>query len=341
MRQPVTIRTAVSDRFELITVPRSRGVPSFAQDVAEGLSSVPKRLPSKYFYDNVGSGLFDVIMRLSEYYLTQAETEILSEWGWQIVRVLDAPLDFLELGSGNAIKTRLLIGEALRTQNELCYSPIDISTEVLRASSLALVQSYSNLRVRAYAGDYFDVLESHAVRLERKTLAMLMGSNIGNYEPEEAKVLLKLLGAALRPGDGLLLGADLKKDRAVLERAYDDPVGVTAAFDRNLLARINRELGADFEPRDYIHIARYDEARGSVDSFLEATTDAVVSVPSLALHVGIRAGERIHTESSYKFTDDEIARLGRHAGFRPASTWHDRAGRFSLHLLVREKAALP
>jgi len=336
MRQAVTTRTAVSDRFELITVPRSRGVRSFAQDIADGLGSTPKRLPSKYFYDDVGSALFDAIMRLPEYYLTRAETEILSEWGWQIVRVLDAPLDFLELGSGSAIKTRLLIGEALRVQNELCYSPIDISTEALRASSLALVRSYSALRVRAYAGDYFDVLESHAVRLERKTLAMLMGSNIGNYEPGDAGLLLKLLGSALRPGDGLLLGADLKKDRATLELAYDDPAGVTAAFDRNLLARINRELGANFEPRNYVHVAKYDEERGCVDSFLESRTDAVVSVPSLALRVEIRAGERIHTESSYKFTDAEIVQLGRHAGFRPASTWHDRAHRFSLHLLVRE-----
>jgi dimethylhistidine N-methyltransferase len=332
----VAIHTAVSDRFELITVPRSRGVPSFADDVARGLTSEPKRLSCKYFYDDVGSALFDAITRLPEYYLTAAETEILSEWGWQIVRVLDAPVDFVELGSGSAIKTRLLIGEALRVQTTLCYSPIDISTEALRASSLALVENYPRLRVRAYAGDYFDVLESHAVRFERKTLAMLMGSNIGNYEPEEALELLRLLGAALNPGDGLLLGVDLKKDRATLELAYDDPTGVTAAFDRNVLARINRELDADFDPRNFTHVARYDDVRGSVDSFLQASERATVSVRALGLRVSVRAGERIHTESSYKFSDDEIARLGRAAGFRPESAWHDRGNRFSLHLLVRE-----
>lgn len=311
-------------------------MPTFAQDVAQGLRSQPKRIPCKYFYDEVGSALFDAITRLPEYYLTRAETEILSEWGWQIVRLLDSPVDFLELGSGSAIKTRLLIGEALRVQTELCYSPIDISTEALRESSLALVESYPRLHVRAYAGDYFEVLESRAVRFEHTTLAMLMGSNIGNYEPGEARTLLGLIGALLRPGDGLLLGADLKKDRATLELAYDDPAGVTAAFDRNVLARINRELDADFDLRNFEHVARYDEVRGAVDSFLQARERATVCVRALDLRVEIEAGERIHTESSFKFSDDEIVQLGRDAGFRPKSAWHDRSKRFSLHLLVRE-----
>jgi L-histidine N-alpha-methyltransferase len=332
----VTIGSAVSDRFELITVPRSRGVPSFADDVVRGLGSEPKRLPSKYFYDDVGSALFDAITRLPEYYLTRAETEILSRWGWQMVRLLEAPVDFLELGSGSAIKTRILIGEALRVQTDLCYSPIDISVEAVRASSLALVEAYPRLRVRAYAGDYFDVLESRAIVPERRLLAMLMGSNVGNYEPDEAAMLLRLLGGALRPGDGLLLGADLKKNRATLELAYDDPAGVTAAFDRNMLARINRELGADFDPRNFAHVARYDERRGSVDSFLEARTATIATVGTLGLQVRLAAGERIQTESSYKFSDDEIVSLGRAAGFRPGSAWRDGAGRFSVHLLVRE-----
>ncbi|HLX25881.1 MAG TPA: L-histidine N(alpha)-methyltransferase, partial [Candidatus Cybelea sp.] len=210
------------------------------------------------------------------------------------------------------------------------------STEALRQSSLALVEAYPGLHVRAYAGDYFDVLESHAVCLERKTLAMLMGSNVGNYEPDEARELLRLLGEALRPGDGLLLGADLKKDRATLELAYNDPAGVTAAFNRNVLARINRELDADFDVRNFKHVAQYDEARGSVDSFLEARDGAVVSVRSRGLQIQIRPGERIHTESSYKFTDDEIVGLAAAGGFMPAASWRDRAGRFAVHLLVRE-----
>ncbi len=331
----MTIQTAVSDRFELVTVPRAKGVPSFAADVAAGLGATPKRLSSKYFYDEIGSALFDAITRLPEYYLTQAETEILSKWGWQIVRLLDAPLDFLELGSGSAIKTRLLIGEALRVQDDLLYSPIDISTEAVSASSLALVEAFSNLRVRAYAGDYFDVLESHPLRSDRKMLAMFMGSNVGNYQPEETRLLLGLLGSTLRRGDGLLMGVDLKKDAATLELAYDDPAGVTAAFDRNLLVRINRELGADFNPRKFAHVARYDEARGSVDSFLEARERMVVRVPGAALQCTFEAGERIRTESSYKFDDDDAIALVASAGFRSQSVWHDQAKRFSVHLLVR------
>jgi L-histidine N-alpha-methyltransferase len=332
----VTISTAVSDRFELITVPRAHGVPSLAQDVARGLRARPKRLSSKYLYDDVGSALFEAITRIPEYYLTRAETEILSQWGWQIVRVLDAPLDFLELGSGSAIKTRLLIGEALRVQPKLQYSPIDISTDAIRASSTALVESYPTLSVRAYAGDYFDVLASHVIRSDRKMLAMLMGSNIGNYEPDEATRLFSLLGEALNSGDGLLLGADLKKDRATLELAYNDPTGVTAAFNLNMLARINRELDAEFDLRKFKHVAHYDETRGSVDSFLEAQEGMSVSLRALGLRVTCGAGERIQTESSYKFSDKDIARLGREAGFRSEAAWHDRRKRFTVQLLVKE-----
>src|SRR5579863_576988 len=164
----VAMDSAISDRFELVTVPRAKGESSFQEDVAAGLAASPRRLPSKYHYDTVGSALFDAVTHLPEYYLTRAETEILSDWGWQIVRVLDAPLDFLELGSGSAVKTRLLIGEALRIQPELHYSPVDISTQAVRESSLALVQAYSGLSVRAYAGDYFDVLETSIARSDRK-----------------------------------------------------------------------------------------------------------------------------------------------------------------------------
>jgi L-histidine N-alpha-methyltransferase len=329
------VQTAVTDRFELVEIPHARGAASFADDVAAGLTAPAKRLSSKYLYDRVGSALFDAITHLPQYYLTTAETEVLRQWGWEIVRVLDAPIDFLELGSGSAVKTRLLIGEALRVQGRLRYSPIDISTDALRTSSLALVEAYPALSIRAYAGDYFDVLTSDALRLERRVLAMFMGSNIGNYEPADAARLLGLLRGALRPGDGLLLGTDLKKDRATLELAYDDPVGVTAAFNKNLLERINHQLGGNFDLRNFSHVVHYDEERGSVDSFLEARRATEVVLRTGDVRLSFAAGERIHTESSYKFSDEDVARLGAAAGFRLESTWHDRARRFSVHLLVR------
>ena len=164
---------------------------------------------------------------------------------------------------------------------------------------------------------------------------MFMGSNIGNYEPPEARLLLDLLSAALRPGDGLLLGVDLKKEAATLERAYDDAAGVTAAFNRNLLGRINRELGGNFDAAQFRHVARYDALRGSVDSFLQADEQMTVRFKAIDLETRLGPAERIQTESSYKFADEEILALGVAAGFRSAAVWRDGPARFSVHLLVR------
>jgi dimethylhistidine N-methyltransferase len=327
--------TSVSDRFEIVELPSAAAEHSFADDVRDGLSASKKRLPSKYFYDDIGSALFEAITLLPEYYLTRAETEILREWGWEMVRVLDEPVEFLELGSGSAIKTRLLINEALRVQKTLHFSPIDISREALVSSSTALVGAFPGLRVRAYAGDYFTVLASDVLRFEKRVLALFLGSNIGNYTPSQARSLVSLLGTALRPGDGLLLGTDRKKDAAVLERAYDDATGVTAAFDKNVLGRVNRELNGNFNLSHFDHIARYDKKRGCVDSFLQSRFAQTARVGTLGLDVALAAGERIHTESSYKFSDDDISALATACGFAVRKDWHDRDGRFSVHLLVR------
>ena len=325
-----------SKRLEIVELPHAAAANSFADDVRAGLTASPKHLSSKYFYDDLGSSLFDAITRLPEYYLTRAETEILREWGWEIVRALDTTTEFLELGSGSAEKTRILIEEALRVQDTLRYSPIDISRDALRASSEALVSAFPRLTVRAYAGDYFAVLTSKVLRFERSVLAMLMGSNIGNYQPKAAREFVALIGKALRPGDGLLLGTDLKKDGRVLEAAYDDPTGVTAAFDKNVLGRINRELGGEFDLRSFEHVARYDPARGVVDSFLRSTKAQHVRVAGLKLSVDFAKGETIHTESSYKFDEHDIAALAAAGKFEVAKTWHDRAKSFGVSLLLRK-----
>lgn len=328
--------TTVGDRLEIVELPKASATTSFADDVRAGLSATNKSLPSKYFYDDLGSALFDAITRLPEYYPTRAETEILAQWGWEMVRALGETVEFLELGSGSAVKTRLLIEEALRVQRTLKYSPIDISIDALRGSAASLVNAYPDLRVRAYAGDYFQVLKSGALTFEHRVLAMLMGSNIGNYEPAQALELLRMIASPLRPGDGLLLGTDMKKDRATLELAYNDPTGVTAAFDKNVLGRINRELGGTFDLNDFRHVAVYDEERGVVESFLEAQRAHHVDVRSLGVAVRFVTGERIHTESSYKFAAADIAALARVAGFRVAKAWHDSQKRFAIHLLVRQ-----
>ena len=333
MHRPIT--PGSKNRFEIIELPRAAAGHTFAEDVLEGLSASPKRLASKYFYDDLGSSLFEAITHLPEYYLTSAETEILRDWGWEIVRVLDEPVDFLELGSGSAVKTRLLIGEALRAQKSLIYSPIDISVDALQTSSSALAESFPALSVRAYAGDYFTVLKSGTLRFDRRVLAMLMGSNIGNYTPADARALVTLISDALRPGDGLLLGTDRKKDPAVLERAYDDPTGVTAAFDKNVLGRINRELGGGFDLRSFRHVAKYNEKRGCIESFLESLREQNVAIDALKTIVHFNKGERIHTESSYKFDDNDIAALATGTGFNVSHVWHDKGKRFNLHLLVK------
>jgi dimethylhistidine N-methyltransferase len=332
MRQWITVPR---DRLEIVELAGAAARYHFAQDVRDGLTAQSKHLSSKYFYDDLGSALFDAITHLPEYYLTRAETEILREWGWEIVRVLDEPVEFLELGSGSANKTRRLIEEALRVQPTLMYHPIDISPDTLLSSSATLVEHFPGLRVRAYAGDYFTVLKSGVLSFEQRVLAMLMGSNLGNYQPHTARELMALISHALRPGDGLLLGVDRKKDRATLELAYNDPAGVTAAFDRNLLARINRELSANFDLHAFEHVVHYDEKRGVVNSYLQSAAEQSVRIDGLDLDVPFAAGERIHTESSYKYDDADIARLAAANRFELRKTWTDRASRFALHLLVR------
>ncbi len=337
MRQWITVPR---DRLEIVELAGAEAGYHFAQDVREGLTARSKHLSSKYFYDDLGSALFDAITYLPEYYLTRAENEILREWGWEIVRVLDEPVEFLEFGSGSATKTRRLIEEALRVQPTLRYSPIDISPEALRVSSATLVEHFPGLRVRAYAGDYFRVLASGVLSFEQRVLAMLMGSNLGNYEPRVARELIALISRTLRPGDALLLGVDRKKDRATLERAYNDPTGVTAAFDRNLLSRINRELGANFDPQAFEHVVHYDEKRGVVNSYLRSSVDQPVRIDALDLDLNFAAGERIHTESSYKYDDDDVAELAAKNQFELRKTWTDADSRFALHLLVRTGKAL-
>lgn len=323
-----------SDRLRLHGSGEPARVESFAEDVHAGLTAADKRLSPKYLYDDLGSALFEAITLLPEYYLTRAETEILARDAGAMLDALGGPIELLELGSGSAEKTRLLIAEALRRQTHLEYHPIDISAGALAASARRLIGEFERLVVNAYASDYFDVLENGRLRTSKRVLALFMGSNIGNYEPERATELLRALARALRRGDGLLLGADLKKDVATLELAYDDPTGVTAAFNKNLLGRINRELAGNFDLRDFAHVAQYDADKGSVDSYLVAGRAHEVRIETLDLTIAFGEGERIHTESSHKFSPADIARMGADAGFTVRATWTDAAERFGVWLLT-------
>jgi len=325
----------ISDRLEIITASQPANVATLAEDVRIGLLAQPKKLPPKYFYDELGSALFEAITRLPEYYLTRAETEILRECGWEIVRLVRSPIELMELGSGSATKTRLLIEETLRVQGALRYCPIDISADALRASASALVDAYPRLSVSAYAADYFAILGSRELGVHHPMLALLLGSNIGNYEPQMMQRLLGALGAFLRPGDGLLVGADLRKDCATLELAYNDPTGVTSAFNKNLLGRLNRELGASFDLRAFDHHAHYDESRGVVESSLLSRTNQRIRIEKIDLDIEFETGEPLHTESSYKFTIEKLSASAREAGFSLARSWFDRKQYFSVNLFLR------
>jgi L-histidine N-alpha-methyltransferase len=305
-----------------------------AADVRRGLSSKPKRFLPKYFYDQLGSQLFEAICLLPEYYLTRAENEILESYADEIVSSLDGNTTLLEMGSGSASKTRLIIEALLRKQPELLFIPVDISASALDSSSRILLQSYPQLKVEAYAADYFAGLAELGKKPRVRTLALFLGSNVSNFDPEEALKFLRALRQVLHEGDALLLGADLKKERRVLEAAYNDALGVTAAFNLNVLARINRELGGDFDLRAFQHRAFYNEAAGRVEIYIESMREQTVTISELEMEVQFGEGEQIHTENSYKYDLSEIARLAGETGFTSAHTWLDQKQQFSSNLLM-------
>ena len=337
MKQPTATPAplpGLSDRFALYRDPHPVRVATFAEDVRAGLGTRPMSLSPKYFYDDLGSALFEAITRLPEYYLTRVERDLLATYGREIAGALDGPLDLVELGSGSAVKTRLLIDAILERQPSLTYHPIDISADAVTESSLALTAAYDRLRIVAYAGDYFPLLRDKRLVTHGRVLVLFLGSNIGNFEPSDARELLQLLAAARHPGDGLLIGYDLKKDPSILELAYNDPTGVTAAFNKNLLGRMNRELGADFDLDAFRFRASWNEERGAIESFLISDREQRVRIPTAGIDVDFAAGEHIHTESSYKFSREEIVALANSCGFAEKTAYTDAGGRYALSLLA-------
>ena len=324
-----------SGRFALYRDPHPTRVASFAEDVRTGLGMRPYTLAPKYFYDDLGSAIFDAITRLPEYYLTRVERDLLATYGSQIVGAFDEPLELVELGSGSAVKTRLIIEAILARQKRLTFHPIDISSEALIESSHGLLAVHDALTVMAYASDYFTLLRAGRLSTNDRVLALYLGSNVGNFEPSAARELFALVGATLRPGDGLLVGYDLKKDASVLELAYNDPTGVTAAFNKNLLARINRELGGTFDLSAFSFYANYEEGDGAIRSYLRADRRHFVDVPGARVSANFDVGDTIHTESSYKFTTGEMLALVAAGGFSERATFSDAAARYALTLLIR------
>lgn len=319
-------------RLTIHDLAQRNGHVDFAQDIKRGLSADPKYLFPKYLYDELGSRLFEAICEVDEYYLTRAEDEILTTHAEEIVASIPECDRLIELGSGSAEKTRKIIEALIRQQGELLFVPVDISASALAESSHSLLDSYPELRINAYAADYFQALDALQLSDAKPVLVLFLGSNIGNFEPAEALNFMRTIRRVLRPGDALLLGADLKKDRATLEAAYDDSLGVTRSFIVNELERINRELGANFDLWAFGLRAVYNEELGRVEVNLESLRSQTVEIRGLELRLDFKAGERIHVENAYKFDLDDLRKLGSQSGFELERTWLDKKGRFSSNL---------
>jgi L-histidine N-alpha-methyltransferase len=321
-------------RFTLIANEAEIGIAEFVREVEAGLRACPKRLPCRYFYDREGSLLFETICELPEYYLTRAEREILQARAAEIVSHLPKDTTLLELGCGSAAKTRVLIEAFLQRDGVLRYVPVDISRTMLQESSMRLVEEYPALQITAIAGEYHDGLRQLKVEADRPKLILWLGSNMGNFERPEAESFVRCVRETMSPWDRLLVGIDLRKDRAVLQRAYDDSYGVTARFNRNILARINRELGGHFDLGKFHHRAIYNEQIGRIEMYLVSARAQLISIDRLGLEVPFEAGEMIHTENSYKYSVGEIEALAGAAGLRIERQWLDAERRFSLNLLA-------
>lgn len=317
----------VHDPLEGAAIPAD----TFEDDVVAGLTANPKRLSPKYLYDRRGSALFDRICELDEYYLTRTELAIMRAHAGDMARLLGPRCLVIEPGSGSGSKTRLLL-EAL--DDPAGYVPVDIAREQLLRSASAIGEAFAGLPVWPVHADFTADFEVPRVPEARRRVVYFPGSTVGNLTPPEASALLGRLGRVAGEGGGLLVGVDRKKDRAVLEAAYNDRAGVTSEFNLNLLGRMRRELGAEIDVDKFEHLAFYNPDEGRVEMHLVSTAAQTVRLNGTV--VTFEPGETIHTESSYKYEPDEFAALAAGAGWRAEASWTDECGYFSLVYCERE-----
>jgi len=310
---------------------RADGGVAMERDIRLGLTAKPKELSPKYFYDERGSQLFEQITELPEYYPTRAEREILTRRAPEIIAAAGEPDTLVELGSGSAAKTRHLLS-AMRDAGCLgTYVPVDISEEITRETAESLVEEYPGLTIRGLVCDFEHDLERIPNGGGARLVAFL-GGTIGNLYPDARRDFLIRIAALLEPGDQILLGTDLVKDRDRLEAAYDDSAGVTAEFNKNVLRVLNRELGADFDPDAFEHVARYDAEAARMDIRLRSLAEQTVRLDGLDLTVRFAAGEEMRTEISAKFTRERLDAVYREAGLRPGGWFTDPDEDYALSL---------
>ena len=307
------------------------GLPDYADEVVFGLTSRPRTLPCKLFYDDLGSALFERITGLPEYYPTRTELEILRNSSREIAQAAGCPVSVVELGAGTATKTGTLLRAFARRQMRVKYFPVDISSAALSAAQKRVREDCPAALVRPVITDFsngFNFLQN----ISGRKMVLYLGSSIGNFDGKDAVALLRKVGARLSPGDALLLGTDMVKGAEILVPAYDDAQGITAQFNKNILRRINREFDADFDLDSFRHIAEWNPSRSRMEIYLESTRPQVAVLRALGVKVKLAAGERIHTENSYKYTLPMVERMLCAAGFKLEKTWYDKRKWFGLHL---------
>lgn len=301
----------------------------FYTEVISGLTIENKYLPSKYFYDKKGSALFEQICKLDEYYPTDSEVSIMESKIEEIADVIESHVQLIELGSGSSMKTRILLENCT---DLAMYVPVDISGAFLQKVAKKLSDDYPDLTIHPVAADYTTPFKIPESKIVKKKVVYFPGSTIGNFTSQRASAFLNTVGENLTPGDGLLVGVDQKKDVGILEAAYNDSKGITAEFNKNILTRINREAGANFDLEQFRHRAFYNAAEGRVEMHLESLTAHDVQINGT--RISFEEGETIHTENSHKYTVDEFEKI---AGdnFRRVKTWTDERDYFSVHYFER------
>src|ERR1700761_2799486 len=321
-----------------ISIPKLPALVSspIASEVLHGLTAQPKTLSPWLFYDEAGSRLFEEITELPEYYVTRTERNILALHADEIVSAAAAGrgLSIIELGAGTATKTGLLLNAAVALQGSVTYYPIDVSATALEEARVRLEAELPDVVVQPIVADYTEGMRQNTLLHGGRRMVLYIGSSIGDFSPADAANLLHGVRAQLVPGDTLLLGADMVKEVAPLIEAYDDAAGVTARFNLNVLTRINRELDANFDPELFRHQARWNEQQSRIEMHLESLLTQKVTIGALDLQVRFKLGETIHTENSYKFTDQRAQALLTRAGFRLRKQWSDPKGWFTVYLAV-------
>jgi dimethylhistidine N-methyltransferase len=319
-----------------ISLPKLPSIASspVAVEVLNGLTDHPKTLSPWLFYDQAGSQLFEKITELPEYYVTRTERQILADHAEEIVTAAAGgrDLSMIELGAGTATKTGLLLNAAVGLQGSVTYYPIDVSESALEEARIRLEAELPEVTVEPIVADYTEGMRQNGASHTGRKLVLYIGSSIGNFSPADALEILRGVRAQLLPGDSLLLGTDMVKNVDTLLAAYDDAAGVTARFNMNVLVRINRELEANFNPKLFRHRARWNEQHSRIEMHLESLLSQKVALRALDMEIRFARGETIHTENSYKFTDDRVAGLLKRAGFKLRQQWTDPNRWFTVYL---------